>query len=190
MRERLTVLEREIAEAEMRHVQYTRRQEIEGELDAARQALEETIAALRELAQTVGFEAAQLGEDFYRWLKLVHEHDQARQSIAAVQQKLEALRKHASELRDNLVAFLARYGETPELAEPDAGALDVRLSALGARLKARDAAEGDRVAAERRLEELDKELARVDGDVEKLFIGVALRPGDDNALRERLDLRD
>jgi len=190
VRERLAALDREIAEAEVHQRRHVRRQEVQGELEAAGRALEETRAALRGLAERVGFSPERLDGDFHRWVQLVREHDEARRALGEVREGVLRYGSEASARRGEIAEFLGRHGEAPEAAEPDAAALEVRLRALEERLKARDEAERTRREARGRIEECDRSLARVEEKMQKLFARAGLEPGDETALHRRLELRE
>ena len=82
-------------------------------------------------------------------------------------------------------------GAAPSDVEaPPAEVLRLRLERLAGRIRGRDGAERDLRAARENLERLSAEIEKRRAEMEEVFRGAGLEPGDEAGLRGRLDLLD
>ena len=183
----LSALDRAVTEAEQEERGIERRRAVARERDARRKALTEVDEQLRRIAEQVGHDPQILDASLQRWLRLVADWDQARRNTEALRAEHERLHAEAERLRQELLAFLAQYGEAPDLEHPAADVLAERVDRLATRLRQREQALQDIAQARREMQRLNQECEAHRAKIRALFERVGLAADDDDALRQRME---
>ncbi len=184
VRQRLRELEEARGQLIAKRVQAEGAREIERDLEKTEQAIQDAEKKRRQLAESIGFDPTLPLTAFERFTHLVKEWDEAgkelaenRCEIAHNQQDLDAA---AEALRESLQPWRAE-------PQPDLDALESAAESFKSSLaKAQAAAERLRITTAE-TSNLDGQIRICDEDIDKLFEGVDLEPGDDQGLRERLE---
>jgi len=183
----LTALDARLREAEARADGHRQRGELEVQLGHERERSAEVGTSLDARARELGLHPSRVDAAFHRWVALAGAYDAAARRCRTLQGAIEAARDTRQRGCRELATFLATHGEALETEAPDAAIIEARLSRLAVRVRARDDAQRRIEAAQRELERLAAQSARLEQAHRELFAQAGLEPGDEAALDARLE---
>ncbi len=159
--------------------------ELEQKLKTTREAIQEEEKKRQQLAESIGFDPTMPLTALDRFIHLVREWDQVGKELAEVRWEIVLHQQKRDDEAEALRESLQPWWSEPQ---SDLDALEGAAEFFQSRLaKAQAAAERLRLATAE-ISNLKGQIKVCDEDIGKLFEGVDLEPGDDQGLRERLEV--
>ncbi len=161
--------------------------ELEQKLKTTREAIQGEEKKRQQLAESIGFDPTMPLTALDRFIHLVKEWDQVGKELAEVRREIMLHQQKRDDEAQALRESLQPWWSEPQ---PDLDALESAAESFRSRLaKAQAAAERLRIATAE-ISNLDGQIKVCDEDIGKLFAGIDLDPGDEQGLRERLEVLD
>ncbi len=161
--------------------------ELEQKLKTTREAIQEEEKKRQQLAESIGFDPTMPLTALDRFIHLVKEWDQVGKELAEVRREIVLHQQRRDDEAQALRESLQPWWSEPQ---SDLDALEGAAEFFQSRLaKAQTAAERLRLAMAE-ISNLDGQIKVCDEDIGKLFAGIDLDPGDEQGLRERLEVLD
>ncbi len=186
VRSRLERLDTELEAATQHEVSQARAAELREQLNAQRTSLERARDKLKTLAESLGISAdPRLETGFLLWCRHLQDWQREHQRLNEQILRRDSLEQRLQQQLEEAARLLKRHGI--EQQEISSRALAALVHQLQPRIRRHSELHGSIQARQRRLQELEADVAQVRHQVSLLFEGTGIRADDVAALRQKVE---